>query len=91
MRWILRLSEFDFTIQYRPGIVHPVPDALSRIISPQGNDDRPVDDEVPTYGDHENVLVTTRTRKRAANVTKTASERHPRTRDSGNARKRNEK
>ena len=62
MRWRLRLLEFDFTIQYRPGIVHEVPDELSRMISPQGNDDRPVDDEVPTYGDRENVLVTTRTR-----------------------------
>ena len=91
MRWRLRLSELDFTTQYRPGIVHQVPDALSRIISPQGKDDRPVDDEVPTYGDHENVLVTTRSRKRAANVTKTASERTPRTNDSGNVRKRDEK
>ena len=80
-----------FTIQYRPGIVHQVPDALSRIISPQGNDDRPFDYEAPTYGDHENVFVTTRTRKCAANVTKTASERTPRTNDSGNVRKRNEK
>ena len=53
MRWRFRLSEFDFTIQYRRGIVQQVPDALPRIISPQGNDDRPVDDEVPTYGDHE--------------------------------------
>ena len=34
MRWRLRLSEFDFTIQYRPAIVNQVPDALSRIISP---------------------------------------------------------
>ena len=65
-------------IQHRPGIVHQVPDAFSRIISPQGNEGRPVDDEVPTYGDQNNVLVTTRTRKRAANVTKTAIERTPR-------------
>ena len=88
MRWRLRLSELDFTIQYRPGIVHQVPDALSRIISPLGNDDRPVDDEVPTYGDHENVLVTTRTRARAANVMKPLSKRTSRTSDSGKARKR---
>ena len=45
MRWRLRLSEFDFTVQYCLGIVHQVPDALSRVISPQGNDDRPVDEK----------------------------------------------
>ena len=67
MRWRLRLSEFDFTIEYRPGIVHRVPDALYHIISSQGNEDRPVDDEVPTSEDHEYVLVTTRSRKRTAN------------------------
>ena len=90
MRWRIRLSKFDFTIQYRPGTVHQVPDALSRIISPQGNDDGPVDDKVPTYGDHENVLVTTRIRARganAANETKTLRNRTPRNSDSGNARK----
>ena len=67
MRWRLRLSEFDFEIQYRPGRVHQVPDALSRLITP-GSDQRPVDDEIPTFGDH-NVLVTTRanTRRSAAN------------------------
>ena len=62
MRWRLRLSEFDFTITYRPGRVHQVPDALSRLISPDGNDDKAVDDEVPTDGDHEHTLVTTRQR-----------------------------
>ena len=89
IRWRLWLSEFYFAIQYCPGIVHQVPDALSRIIAPQGNDDRPVAVEVPKYGDHEKVLVTTRRRKSAANITKTASERTPRTSDSGDARKRN--
>ena len=62
MRWRLRLSEFDFTITYRPERVHQVPDALSGLISPDGNDDKVVDDEVPTYGDHEHVLLTTRQR-----------------------------
>ena len=62
MRWRLRLSKFDFTITYRPGRVHQVPDALSRLISPDGNSDKPVDDEVPTYGDHEHALATTRQR-----------------------------
>ena len=66
MRWRLRLSEFDFTITYRPGRVHQGPDALSRLISPDGNDDKAVDDEVPTYGDHEHALVTTR--QQAANT-----------------------
>ena len=67
MRWRLRLSEFDFEIQYRPGRVQQVPDALSRLITP-GSDPKPVDDEIPTFGDH-NVLVTTRanTRRSAAN------------------------
>ena len=48
VRWRLRLSEFDFTISYSPGRVHQVPDALSRFISPDGNDSNAVDDEVPT-------------------------------------------
>ena len=69
MRWRIRLSEFDFTITYRPGRVQQVPDALSRLISPDGNDDKAVDDEVPTYGDHEHDLVTTR--QRAANTPET--------------------
>ena len=51
-RW-LRLAEYDFTIQYRPGRVHQVPDALSLLISPRVADDpRPVvevDDYIPTY------------------------------------------
>ena len=66
MRWRLRLSEFDFEIQYRPGGVHQVPDALSRLITP-GSDPKPGDDENPTFGDH-NALVTTRanTRRSAA-------------------------
>ena len=39
----LRLAEYDFTIQYRPGRVHQVPDALSRLISPRVSDNpRPV-------------------------------------------------
>ena len=49
-----------------PGRAHQVPDALSRLISPDGNDDKAVNDEVPTYGDHEHALVVTR--QRAANT-----------------------
>ena len=67
MRWRLRLSEFDFTVKYRPGLVHQIPDALSRILTPEGNDDKAIDDEVPTYGDHKDVFVTTR--EKAAVVT----------------------
>ena len=62
MRWRLRLSEFDFTITYSPGRVHQVPDALYRLISPDGNDNKAVEDEVPTYEDHEHAVVTTRQR-----------------------------
>ena len=69
MRWRLRPSEFDFTMTYRPGRVHQVPDALSRLTSPDGNDDKADDDEEPTYGDHEHALVTTR--QRAANTPET--------------------
>ena len=51
MRWRLRLSEFDFKIVYRPGRVHQVPDALSRLVRPT-RDTKPVEDEIPTFGDH---------------------------------------
>ena len=66
MKWRLRLSEFEFTITCRPGRVHQVPDALSRLISPDGNEDKGVEDDVPTYGDHEHALFTTG--QRAANT-----------------------
>ena len=49
-RWRLRLSEFDFVIQYRPGRVHQVPDALSRLIAPIENDTE-VDDDLPNFDD----------------------------------------
>jgi hypothetical protein len=32
LRWILRLSEYDFTVQYRPGTKIPHVDTLSRHI-----------------------------------------------------------
>ena len=52
-RWRLRMAEYDFTIQYRPGRVHQVPDALSRLVSPRVTEDpRPVvevDDDLPTF------------------------------------------
>ena len=61
-RWCLRNSELEFTITYRPGRVNQVPDALSRLIPLTENDDRTVDDYIPTYGDHEHAFVTTRQR-----------------------------
>ena len=69
MRWRLQFSEFYFTGKYSPGLVHQVPDALSRVLTTDGSDDKPIDDAVHMYGDHEAVFVTT-TRK-AANVTQT--------------------
>lgn len=47
--WSLRLADFDFTIQYRPGRVHHVPDTLSRLIMPVGYSQPQVDDDVPVY------------------------------------------
>ena len=67
MRWRLRLSEFDFTVKYSPVLVSQVPDALSRVLTPEGKEDKPIDDEVPTYGDHKADLVTTR--RKAAKFT----------------------
>ena len=67
MCWRLRLSEFDFTVTYRPALLHEVPDALWCALTLDGNDDKPIDDEVPTYGDHESVFVTNR--QKAANST----------------------
>ena len=52
-RWQLRLAEYDFTIQYKPGRVHQVPDALSRLVSPRATEDPrkavEVDDDMPTF------------------------------------------
>ena len=56
----LRLYQFDFAVKYRPALVHQAPVSLSRILTPEGNYYKPTDEEVPTYGDHEAVFVTTR-------------------------------
>ena len=83
MIWRLRLMEFDYEITYRPGRVHQVPDALSRIEQegPEASDQE-VDDEIPSLGDHvqvatnsaDNVHVVTR-RQAAAAPTRGASAR----------------
>jgi len=69
-RWRLRLAEVDFTVTYRPGRVHQVPDALPRLES-EFDDGQPVDDDVPTFGDHETVLVTARRMATRAGVAPT--------------------
>ena len=71
-RWRLRLQEFDFEITYRPGRVHQVPDALSRLLAVK-SDTEPLDDDIPSPLDH--VLVTTRSRKTGAKKKKPAADR----------------
>jgi transposase InsO family protein len=47
-RWRLRLAEFDFTIQYRPGIKNSLADGCSRLRSQEQNVED-LDDEVPCF------------------------------------------
>ena len=51
--WRLGLAKYDFTIQYRSGRVHHVPNALSRLDSPRVADDPhavvEVDDDILTF------------------------------------------
>jgi len=47
-RWRLRLAEFDFTIQYRPGVKNSIADGCSRVRS-SGSDTLPCDDSIPCY------------------------------------------
>ena len=79
MRWRLGLSEFDFEIQYRPGRVNQVTDALSPLLTPGGSDDRPVDDDIPTFGD-DDVLAVMRASRRSLTTNDTdTKEGHPTT------------
>ena len=39
MRWILRLSEYNFTVEHKPGIVHKDADAVSRLVAVTTVDD----------------------------------------------------
>ena len=47
-RWRLRLAEFEFSIQYRPGIKNSLADGCSRVTS-QGGDTNKCDDAIPTF------------------------------------------
>ena len=47
-RWRLRLSEYDYDIQYRPGIKHQLADGVSRLPA-EGASSEPVDDKVPCF------------------------------------------
>ena len=48
--------EFDYEIVYRPGRVHQVPDALSRLLREGGaKDDATIDEEIPSFGDQHQV------------------------------------
>lgn len=46
MRWRLRLAEFTFDVQYKPGASHHAPDFLSRTRT-DALDDSDIDDEIP--------------------------------------------
>ncbi len=45
-RWRILLSEFDYSIDYRHGRVHQVPDALSRVPT-TGLDETRLEDDIP--------------------------------------------
>ncbi|CAN8061905.1 unnamed protein product [Agarophyton chilense] len=45
---MLRLSEFEYDVQYRPGIKHNIADAISRLNS-SGLETEPVDDDIPCF------------------------------------------
>ena len=47
-RWRIQLAEYDFDIQYRPGIKHQVPDALSRVRT-AGGDTSSIEEEIPCF------------------------------------------
>jgi Integrase zinc binding domain len=47
-RWRLRLEEYEFTIQYRPGIKNSLADGCSRVIS-NGSDATVYDDTIPCF------------------------------------------
>ena len=67
------MSEFGYEIEYIPGRVNRVPDAMSRLLIP-GEDKTPLDTDVPVFDldepwtssfTHARILVTTRARAQA--------------------------
>ena len=53
-RWCYKLSTADYEIIYRPGRVHQVPDALSRLLTVQRASDPPIcaiEDDIPSFND----------------------------------------
>ena len=46
-RWRLRLAEFNYTVESRPGQHHHAADVMSRLAT-TGADDRPIPDEIPS-------------------------------------------
>lgn len=50
-RWRRGLSDFDNEVVYRPGLIHQVPDVLSKLYFPSHTEIcKPIDDEISTIG-----------------------------------------
>jgi len=48
-RWRIRLAEFDYDVEYKPGRQHAIADALSRM-STEGLDTEPILEDIPVVG-----------------------------------------
>ena len=55
-RWALRLQEFDYEVQYKPGSSHAMADGPSRLLT-DGIDQSHFDDEIPCLPRRSNLLV----------------------------------
>ena len=59
MRWILKLQEYNFTVEHKPGIIHKDADGVSRLVCPAclaGNDyTGPTDPELTGFTDPDHV------------------------------------